>query len=69
MTDVDYISQMGGLLGLFIGFSFISGIELIYWATVRLSKNMYMKSHQKKKVSSLNVKSALSKSGGWSKDN
>ena len=27
MTIVDYISQMGGLLGLFIGFSFISGIE------------------------------------------
>ena len=39
MTLVDYISQMGGLLGLFIGFSFISGIELIYWITFRLMKN------------------------------
>lgn len=40
MTIVDYISQMGGLLGLFIGFSFISGIELIYWFTIRLGRNI-----------------------------
>ena len=40
MTKVDYISQIGGLLGLFMGISFISGIELIYWATVRLARNM-----------------------------
>ena len=40
MTKVDYISQIGGLLGLFMGISFISGIELIYWATVRLTRNM-----------------------------
>ena len=40
MTTVGYISQLGGLLGLFIGFSFISGIELIYWLTIRFGKNM-----------------------------
>ena len=40
MTKVDYISQIGGLLGLFMGISFISGIELIYWATFRLTRNM-----------------------------
>ena len=40
MTKVDYISQMGGLLGLFMGISFISVIELIYWATIRLTRNM-----------------------------
>ena len=39
MTIVGYISQLGGLLGLFIGFSFISGVELIYWFTIRLYKN------------------------------
>ena len=42
MTIVDYISQMGGLLGLFIGFSFISGAELIYWLTFRLARNVKM---------------------------
>ena len=40
MTIVDYISQLGGLLGLFLGFSFISGVELFYWLTIRLGKNI-----------------------------
>ena len=39
MTTVGYISQLGGILGLFIGFSFVSGIELIYWFAIRLYKN------------------------------
>ena len=36
MTWGDFISQMGGLLGLCIGFSALSGIEFIYWFTYRL---------------------------------
>ena len=36
----DYISQMGGLLGLGIGFSFVSAVEIIYWLTIRLFRNM-----------------------------
>lgn len=36
MTFLDYVAQIGGLLGLFIGFSVISGIEIIYWCTFRL---------------------------------
>ena len=40
MTFVQYISQMGGLLGLWLGFSFISAIEMIYWCTMRLAQNM-----------------------------
>jgi hypothetical protein len=40
MTLIQYISQMGGLLGLCTGFSFISGVEMIYWFTVRLGRNM-----------------------------
>jgi hypothetical protein len=42
MTFLDYISQIGGLLGLFIGFSCISGIEIIYWLTFRLARNKRM---------------------------
>ena len=36
MTMLDYVAQIGGLLGLFIGFSVISGIEIVYWCTFRL---------------------------------
>jgi len=50
MTVVDYISQMGGLLGLFIGFSFISGIELVYWMTIRMGRNV-----QRKTVAKMDV--------------
>ena len=39
MTEIDFISQMGGLLGLGIGCSFISIIELLYWMTIRLGRN------------------------------
>ena len=40
MTLIQYISQIGGLLGLCLGFSFISGVEIIYWMTIRLFRNM-----------------------------
>ena len=40
MTMTDYISQMGGLLGLGIGFSFVSAVEIIYWITIRLYRNI-----------------------------
>ena len=53
MTKVDYISQIGGLLGLFMGISFISGIELIYWATFRLARNMDTGKSKKIQASSL----------------
>jgi hypothetical protein len=33
---VDLTASTGGLLGLFIGFSFISAVEVLYFATVRL---------------------------------
>ena len=36
----DYISQMGGLIGLGIGFSFVSAVEIIYWFTIRLFGNI-----------------------------
>ena len=40
MTLVGYISQMGGLLGLCMGFSLISFVEILYWFTIRLCRNM-----------------------------
>ena len=45
MTLIQYISQMGGLLGLCIGFSLISGVEIIYWFTIRLFRNIWNKTH------------------------
>ena len=44
MTFVDYIAQLGGFFGLGIGLSMLSCIELIYWLTIRLYKNMKQKS-------------------------
>lgn len=32
----EFLSSTGGLLGLFIGFSFISAVEILYFGTVRL---------------------------------
>ena len=55
MKTEDYISQMGGLIGLGIGFSFVSAVEIIYWITIRLIYNisahdkMNSKKEQKKK--------------------
>ena len=40
MTVTDYISQMGGLLGLGLGFSFVSAIEIFYWITITLLRNI-----------------------------
>jgi hypothetical protein len=36
MTLLDFISHMGGLLVLFLGFSLISGVEIVYWFNVKL---------------------------------
>ena len=36
MTTLQYISQVGGLLGLCIGFSFLSGLEVLFWMANKL---------------------------------
>lgn len=36
VTIVDFLAMCGGVLGLFIGFSALSSIELIYYPTLRL---------------------------------
>ena len=35
MPVIQFISQIGGLMGLFTGFSFISGMEILYWLIFR----------------------------------
>ena len=36
MTSIDFISSLGGVFGLFLGFSLISFVEIIYWFCVVL---------------------------------
>ena len=38
MGPIEFISSLGGLFGLCLGFSFISFFEIIYWATIALSR-------------------------------
>ena len=40
MTLVGFISQVGGLMGLCLGISFISMIEVVYWFTIRFMRNI-----------------------------
>ena len=36
MTGFEFISNIGGLCGLCLGFSFVSVIEIFYWFAIRL---------------------------------
>ena len=40
MTALGYISQMGGLLGLCLGISLISIVEVVYWFTIKIMRNL-----------------------------
>ena len=39
MSELDFLSQIGGSLGLSMGISLISIIEIIYWLTFRFFRN------------------------------
>ena len=43
LTWTDYISQVGGLLGLGLGFSFVSGIEIAFWLGFKLTRRIVPK--------------------------
>lgn len=43
MTAFGVLSSVGGILGLFMGFSILSGIEIIYWFTIGLAENALKK--------------------------
>ena len=40
MDSVGFISSLGGLFGLFLGFSLISFIELFYWIIIKLPRRL-----------------------------
>ena len=43
MGPVDFIASLGGLFGLFLGFSIVSFVEIFYWIVVKGSRNMLHK--------------------------
>ena len=49
MTIANYVADMGGLLGLFTGFSFISAVEIIYWLVFPMMKKMGLPLHESQK--------------------
>ena len=40
MTWFDFISSFGGFCGLCLGISFVSVVEIIYWFSIRLCRNL-----------------------------
>ena len=55
LTPVGFVSQVGGLLGLCLGFSLISGIEILYWFTIGWAENK-IKASKRRKISVQSVK-------------
>lgn len=49
----EFLANCGGLLGLFMGFSILSLIEIIYYLTIRLACNLNMRRQRKNKIRSL----------------
>lgn len=45
---IDFFGNCGGLLGLFMGFSFLSVIEMVYYCTLRLYWNLKKGRNRKK---------------------
>jgi hypothetical protein len=50
LTTFDFVSYCGGSLGLFLGFSALSAIEIVYYLTIRI----IFRRIQKKKVADTN---------------
>ena len=63
MSFSDKISWIGGMMGLFTGFSVISGIEIMYWLwfKVLLHKNSVEQSEEDLKEEIVQLKSELEK--------
>ena len=48
--QTEFFANCGGLLGLFMGFSFLSLIEIIYYLTIRLACNINLRRQDKRKI-------------------
>ena len=46
----DFLANFGGLLGLFMGVSILSIVEIIYFCTIRLACNLNMRRRRKAKL-------------------
>lgn len=55
MTTIDMVSNIGGTLGLFSGFSILSGIEIIYWVWRLLAERRSSKKKANRNVQSSKV--------------
>ncbi len=53
MTAVDMVSNVGGVLGLFSGFSVLSGLEVAYWAVICMCRRRRKKNGKSKKAGQL----------------
>jgi Amiloride-sensitive sodium channel len=49
----DFLANCGGLLGLFMGVSLISILEILYFCTIRLACNLRMRARRTKKQNRL----------------
>lgn len=49
----DFLANVGGLLGLFMGVSTLSFVELVYFCTVRLITNLKMRKKKLKELKDL----------------
>ena len=39
LTEFDFLSQVGGAVGLAMGISIVSVVEIVYWFTIRLVRS------------------------------
>ena len=51
--QTEFLANCGGLLGLFMGFSALSLIEIIYYLTIRLACNLNLRRKKKNKIKRL----------------
>ena len=56
MTVFEFASSVGGLLGLFVGFSLLSVVEILYWFTIGYGENVVAE----RKTRKISVASAAS---------
>lgn len=57
----DFLANIGGLLGVFLGFSFLSFVEIVYFITLRLGYTLRrdLKEEKKKRANSIKIQKVL----------